>query len=53
MNLDHYLWMGGYAAYVWPAYGITFFVFVINLMFVFKEKKQIKRLFKMRKEESI
>ena len=27
----HFLHMGGYAAYVWPAYGITLLVFIANI----------------------
>lgn len=36
--------MGGYGIYVWPAYGITFAVFAINLFSALREKKQIKKL---------
>ena len=30
---DEFLTMGGYAAYVWPAYGIALVVLVYNAMF--------------------
>lgn len=42
MNLNHLINMGGYGLYVWPAYGITLLVFLINLLASFKEKRQIK-----------
>jgi heme exporter protein D len=29
--MTEFLQMGGYAAYVWPAYGITLLVFVANI----------------------
>lgn len=29
--MTEFLHMGGYAAYVWPAYGITLLVFVANI----------------------
>lgn len=44
--LNQLLTMGGYGIYVWPAYGITLCVFVINLFLTYKEKKQIKNLIK-------
>jgi heme exporter protein D len=31
MDLQSFLHMGGYAAYVWPAYGITALVMVANV----------------------
>lgn len=31
MNLQHFLAMGGYAAFVWPAYGIALAVLVWNI----------------------
>ena len=30
--------MGGYAAYVWPAYGATFLVLALNILAVYREK---------------
>jgi heme exporter protein CcmD len=31
MNLGDFLHMGGYAAYLWPAFGLTLFVLVYNI----------------------
>jgi heme exporter protein CcmD len=31
----HWLCMGGYAAYVWPSYGITLLVVVLNIYWAF------------------
>lgn len=44
--MDNLITMGGYGWYVWPAYGITLFVFALNIVFFFFEKKQIKKLLK-------
>jgi heme exporter protein D len=43
-NISHMLEMGGYAKYVWTAYGITLFVFGINIVISLREKKQIKKI---------
>ena len=43
MNIGHLVSMGGYGFYVWPAYSITLFVFVINFFLFSHEKKQIKK----------
>jgi heme exporter protein CcmD len=42
MHLSHLLAMGGYGAYVWPAYGLTFLVFGINLWSSLRETRRIK-----------
>lgn len=31
-QLLNWLSMGGYSQYVWPAYGLVFFVLIINLL---------------------
>ncbi len=38
-----FLQMGGYAAYVWPAYIITFAGLFINIILSFKQRRQIRR----------
>jgi heme exporter protein CcmD len=38
------LLMNGYGIYVWAAYGITLFVFGLNLFFSYKEKIKIKKI---------
>lgn len=35
--------MGGYALYVWPAYGITLFVLSFNLIRALRTRKKIKK----------
>ena len=30
MSLSHFLSMGGYAAFVWPAYAVTLIVLIVN-----------------------
>ncbi|MGI9229110.1 MAG: heme exporter protein CcmD [Gammaproteobacteria bacterium] len=40
-----FLQMGGYAQYVWPAYGITAIVLLLNVILpVRREKKLLSRL---------
>lgn len=31
MNFSHFLSMGGYAAFVWPAYAVTLVVLIANV----------------------
>jgi heme exporter protein D len=31
VSLSHFLSMGGYAAFVWPAYAVTLTVLVVNV----------------------
>ncbi len=31
MSLSHFLSMGGYAAFVWPAYALTLIVLIVNV----------------------
>lgn len=38
-----FIHMGGYAAYVWPAYTIVFSVLGINLFFSKRKLKKIKK----------
>ncbi|MBI5448523.1 MAG: heme exporter protein CcmD [Gammaproteobacteria bacterium] len=32
MTLNVFCHMGGYAAYVWPAYGVTLLVLLLNVL---------------------
>ncbi len=41
--LGKILSMGGYGAYVWSAYCITWLVFGINTIASLRERKQVKR----------
>ena len=36
----NYWEMGGYAAYVWPAYGITFVILALNILAAFVHSKE-------------
>lgn len=40
----NYLSMGGFGIYVWPCFGFTFLVFIINIIAVIFEKKSIKKI---------
>lgn len=46
MHVSTLLAMGGYGAYVWPAYVITLGVFGINLATTFFEKNRVKKFLK-------
>ncbi len=39
-----WLAMGGYSAYVWPAYGLVGVVLILNLVEVKWKKKRIQRM---------
>ena len=43
-QLLQHLTMGGYALYVWPAYGLFVFVFLMNFFSLQWKKKQTRRL---------
>ena len=30
--MSHFLHMGGYARYLWPSYGVTFAVVILNIV---------------------
>ena len=51
MSLEHFFAMGGYAFYVWTAYGMALAVLVFNLILPLRRKaevfKSIGRLFKL------
>lgn len=42
MNFLHSFSMGGYAHFVWPAYGFVFFVLVLNLLGTKWQGKRIR-----------
>ncbi len=46
-HLYHFLMMGGYGYFVWPAWGITFFIFIF--LFVTTRQQQEQTLKKIRK----
>ena len=43
MGIHEFLEMGGYAAYVWPAYGLTLIVLVLNVVIPWQREKRLKR----------
>lgn len=53
MSLRAFLDMGGYAWYVWPAYGITALVLLANLLWPWLQRKQLLRqwLLKQKREQ--
>jgi heme exporter protein CcmD len=44
--MSEVLAMGGYGIFVWPAYGITLSIFLVNLLTIWLENKKIKKLIK-------
>ena len=36
--------MQGYAAYIWPAYGVVFFVLTMNVLLVVKQRQRTRQL---------
>lgn len=50
--MSEFFHMGGYAAYVWSAYGIALLVLVLNLVLpVFANRKLRKRLQRIHQQE--
>ncbi|HVO70025.1 MAG TPA: heme exporter protein CcmD [Aggregatilineaceae bacterium] len=51
-----FLEMGGYAAYVWPAYGLTLVVIVLNIVWarrlLARSREEARRRLVMRGEQS-
>jgi len=43
LDLNHILAMGGYGAYVWSAYAITFIVFGLNVVASYREQRRVKK----------
>lgn len=41
MNFSEFFHMGGYAVYVWPAYGLTFVALVVNLVIPIMQRRQL------------
>ena len=56
INLEHFLEMGGYAAYVWSAYGLAAVVLLGNFFYTRRLKKhalkQLKRRYQWSADES-
>ena len=40
MSVQEFFAMGGYAAYVWPAYGLTVIVLLANIIIPVVQRKQ-------------
>lgn len=41
MDLRAFFEMGGYALYVWSAYGLALAVLLLNIFFTLRRKKQV------------
>lgn len=55
--MSEFLNMGGYAAYVWPSYGLTLAVIVLNIVWarrlLAKSREEARRRLAMRGEQQI
>jgi heme exporter protein D len=55
--MSEFLNMGGYAAYVWPSYGLTLAVIVLNIVWarrlLAKSREDARRRLVMRGEQQI
>ncbi len=49
--MSEFLHMGGYAGYVWSAYGIALLVLVANLFLPFKAHRQLRKRVKRISEQ--
>lgn len=52
MTLQTFLAMGGYAFYVWTAYGITFLVLLVNIVWPIVQRKQLLRQLTLRQKRN-
>jgi heme exporter protein CcmD len=56
MSLGEFLDMGGYAPFVWPAYGLTLAVIVLNIVWarrsLSRAREEARRRLAMRGEQS-
>lgn len=43
MNLSEFFAMGGYAFYVWTAYGITAFMLLANILLPLRRHRAVQR----------
>lgn len=50
MNWQAFFAMGGYAFYVWTAYGITFFVLALNVIIPMVQRRQFLRHLAMKQK---
>lgn len=48
MSFGEFLAMGGYAAYVWSAYGLTLAVLILNIVLPLLERRQFLRRYAAR-----
>lgn len=46
MNVSEFLHMGGYAMFVWPSYGLTLIVLLMNWWLPYQQHKQNLRKLK-------
>jgi heme exporter protein D len=52
MSWESFLYMGGYAVYVWPAYGVTALVLVVNIVLPVLQRKQLLRQLTIKQKRS-
>lgn len=51
-GFESFLDMGGYARFVWPAYGLTLIVLLINLVLpIVRERRLLRRLSERHRRE--
>jgi heme exporter protein D len=54
--MSDFLNMGGYAAYVWPSYGLTLVIIVLNIVWarrlLARSREEARRRLAMRGEET-
>ncbi len=51
-SFDEFLAMGGYGAYVWPAYGIAFVVLLLNVVLPLVKRKQLLRQLALKQQRA-
>ncbi len=52
MSLDQFIHMGGYAGYVWSAYGISLLVLVLNVVMPVLGRRRLIRQLSLRQKRT-
>lgn len=52
-QISHFLFMGGFAIYVWCAYGLVIFTMAINIIWINKREKALIKTIKQNDEGEI
>ncbi len=53
MSISEFLYMGGYAVYVWPSYGLALIILALNWWLPYRQHKQyLKKLRRLHRQDT-